>query len=235
MQASMSQRAIHRVVCLECALGDAAKKAMDDSVVWLLVCPLLTNTELEKLNRIPPIWSSVSLFVQTSLFWSLRCENLTGRTLSPCQISISAWKKSYHLLELHRDKPNAFHLCCEDEHAIRVLLEIGRDPAAQPDLLSIVCEKGYSDIVSSLLSDNRIDPSRQDCICLIMAINNGRVEIVKLLLDDGRVDSKVDYCRSRLKGTVFPKSKKIYKLLKARHKLLERERKARHKQVRDKR
>jgi ankyrin repeat protein len=51
---------------------------------------------------------------------------------------------------------------------------------------------GFTDAVTWLLSDSRVDPSANDGEALWSAVLEGHVEVVKLLLSDSRVDPSAD-------------------------------------------
>lgn len=59
--------------------------------------------------------------------------------------------------------------------------------------LTAACEQGHTEIVDLLLSDPRVDPSKQQSFALLVATQEGHTEVVKRLLGDPRIDPSVRY------------------------------------------
>lgn len=75
------------------------------------------------------------------------------------------------------------------------------DPSAHGNFaICKAAEKGYTDCVKFLLSDQRVDPSANCNYALIKAVENGHTDIVKLLVADPRVDCYSDAIEVAIKN-----------------------------------
>lgn len=157
--------------------------------VLILICSKLDNRELEKLAQ-TRLWTSISTFARSSRFWHARVENVVGHHLDLGLAHRAVeWKRAYYCLV----NPGRFN-----ELSIRVLLDIGYDPAQRDQqLLSIAVECGFTSIVRLLLNDKRVCLTCRGATPLERACRRKRTAIVRLLLtavrsansmlEDGRV------------------------------------------------
>nr|QYA18367.1 ankyrin repeat domain [Clandestinovirus] len=66
-------------------------------------------------------------------------------------------------------------------------------------LIQSACEFGDAELVRSLLAEPTVDPTEHHDVCLTLALSNGNLAVVKLLLEDGRIRPKTigdDFRRS---------------------------------------
>lgn len=129
-------------------------------------------------------------------FWQLRTEHLFSRELQS-RVVDGCWRETYHLLQEVRHLHCPIFHSIENQLAVRVLLEVGSDPALkQGRAVARASRLGQIEVVR-LLVEYRSETCKDE-ICLtsggnealVWARERGHTEIEQLLLADPRVRDK---------------------------------------------
>ncbi|KAJ3304781.1 hypothetical protein HDV03_002322 [Kappamyces sp. JEL0829] len=186
-------------------IRNAAQNGLAVAAAYLLghprFSPLHMDTVIEiavKRNHI----EVVDLFLRDARL------DITCKEQSP--IRIAAESGHLALVELllrdPRVDPSAknsysLRMACAHGHvgvAKRLLQDPRVDPTQSHELapwrnqaLRMACENGHAEVVSTLLQDSRMDPTEGESEVLVLAVAKNRIDCVRALLDDGRVDVSV--------------------------------------------
>lgn len=174
-----------------------------------IIAAYLDNNTLSILVSNTDLRNSIISLLDSNIFWKYRTETLVGWELHTRKID---WKKTYDLLRDAIKDPNPFTYVTTmgDVNLVEILLEAKFNPT-QSNAVSLAAGEKYIEIVKLLLKDGRDDPTTGDN-ALISALGgkikeisvnahtvnrenyideNERIPIVKLLLEDKRIDPSV--------------------------------------------
>jgi len=118
---------------------------MENSDILRLITSRVDNSVIHLLSQVKPIWSEIVQFADDQYWWYLRCQYLLGRELM--QRPGGLWKSAYYSLEasLSSDSLGFDNYTLPDPLAVKILIEIGLDPARYNDIpLTWSCDLGYT-------------------------------------------------------------------------------------------
>lgn len=148
-------------------------------------------------------WTTINAFrrysrqarriARTQHLWCLRTKHLTGKELRYREPSGLGWGGIYVVIlgAMLGNRSPYDMLIATDAFAMSVLLEAEYDPTAEgmkTRLFDVACRDGHIDVVKALLADGHMDPGTDNSSALRWAHERGQTELVRLLLEDGRVD-----------------------------------------------
>lgn len=154
-----------------------------------------TGTQWEILKWVPlESLSSISAnptvmeVVKDAMFWKARVEALVGNELPPVDIN---WRSFSYLLE--KKGVNSL-LRSSNPVEVQLALDIGADPSFD-DSTSLIyaANTGNTAVLQVLLDDPRTDPNTKNGAVMRHAIQNGRADVVDVLLADGRIRTTPDW------------------------------------------
>lgn len=139
-----------------------------NSVTLELICEYLSDRDVRSLECTS---RDISTVLQTDHFYCLRSKSVLENRLDalpypnmvPLPQVVGKWKSAYIYLSRRGIESNSVRL------------------------LADACVLGYAPVVSILLSDPSTDPTILDSLCLTEALCHNRIDVIKLLLADGRV------------------------------------------------
>lgn len=127
-------------------------------------------------------------------FWSSKVGNRLSLSIPQEMHRRNNWKKIYKQIHSSNDYNNL--LLSDEVDLVELAIQYGKLPSYENNLpLRNAVEKNNIDVVRLLLSSkyrHLVNPTVHNNYILRISVVNGRSEIVKLLLEDGRVDPSVD-------------------------------------------
>ena len=135
---------------------------MNSDLLYVLTSRL-DNNALQRLS-LAGLWDQVRSFALDKFWWYLRSCHLFRIELAPRPGS--DWRQAYPHLE-------------------QIVRELATDPGSESRALCLAC---HCPLAMEVLIELGYDPSDGNSAALLYAAQGGHIDVVKLLLEDGRSD-----------------------------------------------